>query len=198
MAITIRDLRAAEARRRDLLAIAPAASVMQEHHRRIAQQMAGAAGINRIGQQMAEAWGINRITQQIAETAGINRITQQIAETAATDIRRTYQTLGLAAEAIRTYRQLQQVTERHSAGTAVGPRETVPPIDALVGIAPAGVDWPPLGRFALRVLLATVTLALIILVWEEGREDAPAVTLAVIYGLVAGWQQFDEAIRKDS
>jgi hypothetical protein len=57
----------------------------------------------------------------------------------------------------------------------------------------------PLGRFTLRVLLATVTLALIILVWEEGsREDAPAVTLAVIYGLVAGWQQFDEAIRKDS
>ena len=113
------------------------------------------------------------------------------------DLRRTYQTLGLAAEAIRTYRQLQQMTERHSAGTAVGPRETVPPIDALVGIAPAGVDWPPLGRFTLRVLLATVTLALIILVWEEGREDAPAVTLAVIYGLVAGWQQFDEAIRKD-
>jgi hypothetical protein len=117
----------------------------------------------------------------------------------ATDMRRTYQTIGLAAEAIRTYRQLQQMTERHSAGTAVRPRETVPPIDALVGIAPAGVDWPPLGRFTLRVLLATVTLALIILVWEEGsREDAPAVTLAVIYGLVAGWQQFDEAIRKDS
>jgi len=116
-----------------------------------------------------------------------------------TDLRRTYQTLGLAAEAIRTYRQLQQMTERHSAGTAVGPRETVPPIDALVGIAPAGVDWPPLGRFTLRVLLATVTFALIILVWEEGsREDAPAVTLAVIYGLVSGWQQFDEAIRKDS
>jgi hypothetical protein len=116
----------------------------------------------------------------------------------ATDMRRTYQTIGPAAEAIRTYRQLQQMTERHSAGTAVRPRETVPPIDALVGIAPAGVDWPPLGRFTLRVLLATVTLALIILVWEEGREDAPAVTLAVIYGLVSGWQQFDEAIRKDS
>ena len=32
---------------------------------------------------------------------------------------------------------------------------------------------------------------------EEGREDAPAVTLAVIYGLVAGWQQFDEAICKN-
>jgi hypothetical protein len=173
MAITIRDLRAAEARRRDLQTNAPAAaSVIRDYH--------------------------HRITQQMAETAGIHRITQQMAETAATDIRRTYQTLGLAAEAIRTYRQLQQMTERHSAGTAVGPRETVPPIDALVGIAPAGVDWPPLGRFTLRVLLATVTLALIILVWEEGREDAPAVTLAVIYGLVSGWQQFDEAIRKDS
>ena len=44
MAITNRDLQAAEARRRDLLAIAPAASVIQEHHRRIAQQMAEAAG----------------------------------------------------------------------------------------------------------------------------------------------------------
>jgi hypothetical protein len=187
MAITIRDLRAAEARRRDLQTNAPAAaSVIRDYHRRITQQM-------------AEAAGIHRVTQQIAEAAGIHRVTQQIAEAAGTDLRRTYQTLGLAAEAIRTYRQLQQMTERHSAGTAVGPRETVPPIDALVGIAPAGVDWPPLGRFTLRVLLATVTLALIILVWEEGsREDAPAVTLAVIYGLVAGWQQFDEAIRKDS
>jgi hypothetical protein len=160
MAITIRDLRAAEVRRRDLQTNAPAAaSVIRDYHRRITQQMAEAAG---------------------------------------TDMRRTYQTLGLAAEAIRSYRQLQQMTERYSAGTAVGQRETVPPIDALVGIAPASVDWPPLGRFTLRVLLATVTLALIILVWEEGREDAPAVTLAVIYGLVAGWQQFDEAIRKDS
>jgi hypothetical protein len=116
----------------------------------------------------------------------------------ATDMRRTYQTIGPAAEAIRTYRQLQQMTERHPAGMAVGPPETVPPIDALVGIAPAGVDWPPLGRFTLRVLHATVTLALIIVVWEEGREDAPAMTLAVIYGLAAGWQQLDEAIRKDS
>jgi hypothetical protein len=80
MAITIRDLRAAEARRRDLLAIAPAASVMQEHHRRIAQQMAGAAGIHRITQQMAEAWGINRIGQHMAEIVGIQRITQQMAE----------------------------------------------------------------------------------------------------------------------
>jgi hypothetical protein len=173
--------------------------VIRDYHRRITQQMAEAAGIHRITQHMAEAAGIHRITQHMAEAAGIHRITQHMAEAAGTDLRRTYQTLGLAAEAIRTYRQLQQMTERHSADTAVGPRETVPPIDALVGIAPAGVDWPPLGRFTLRVLLATVTLALIILVWEEGsREDAPAVTLAVIYGLVAGWQQFDEAIRKDS
>src|SRR5512133_331729 len=78
MAITIRDLRAAEARRRDLLAIAPTASVIREHHRRIAQQMAEIAGIHRITQQMAEAAGIHRITQQMAEIASIQRITQQM------------------------------------------------------------------------------------------------------------------------
>jgi hypothetical protein len=171
MAVNIGDLKAIE----------------EQHHRM--QQTAGlAAEAIRTYRQLERATDMRRTYQTIGPAA--------IA--AATDMRRTYQTIGLAAEAIRTYRQLQQMTERHSAGTAVRPRETVPPIDALVGIAPAGVDWPPLGRFTLRVLLATVTLALIILVWEEGREDAPAVTLAVIYGLVAGWQQFDEAIRKDS
>jgi hypothetical protein len=176
MAVNIGDLKAIE----------------EQHHRM--QQTAGlAAEAIRTYRQLERATDMRRTYETIGPAA--------IA--AATDIRRTYQTIGPAAEAIRTYRQLQQMTERHSAGTAVRPRETVPPIDALVvdalvGIAPAGVDWPPLGRFTLRVLLATVTLALIILVWEEGREEAPAVTLAVIYGLVSGWQQFDEAIRKDS
>src|SRR5829696_1062923 len=188
MAVNIGDLKAIE----------------EQHHRM--QQTAGlAAEAIRTYRQLQRAGDLRRTYQTLglaAEAAATDmRRTYQTlglaAEAAATDMRRTYQTLGLAAEAIRTYRQLQQMTERHSAGMAVGPRETVPPTDALVGIAPAGVDWPPLGRFTLRVLLATVTLALIILVWEEGREDAPAVTLAVIYGLVAGWQQFDEAIRKD-
>jgi hypothetical protein len=44
MAITIRDLRAAEARRRDLQTNAPAAaSVIRDYHRRITQQMAETA-----------------------------------------------------------------------------------------------------------------------------------------------------------
>ena len=89
MAIANRDLRAAEARRRDLLAIAPAASVIQEHHRRIAQQIAEIAGIHRITQQMAEAAGIQRITQQIAEIVSIQRITQQMAEAAGSQITAT-------------------------------------------------------------------------------------------------------------
>jgi hypothetical protein len=173
------------------------AEVIHSWNRGYSAQLNGLANIQlqsaAIG-QVLDAWNHGVVNQlaDLVPTFGL------AAEAAATDMRRTYQTLGLAGEAIRTYRQLQQMTERHSAGMAVGPREMVPPTDALVGIAPSGVDWPPLGRFTLRVLLATVTLALIIVVWEEGREDAPAVTLAVIYGLVAAWQQFDEAMCKDS
>jgi hypothetical protein len=189
MAITIRDLRAAEARRRDLLAIAPAASVIQEHHRRITQQMAEAAGIHRITQHMAEAAGIHRITQHMAEAAGIHRITQQMAEAAGSQI-----TATMLAPKLREFsRQAELLAEQLGS--------PVEPVDGDLHGSEAltrtpNVDWLLLSQLTIRATILAFFLALVVAVWEEQADTAPAQALLEIIGALVVWHQIDDAVWK--
>jgi hypothetical protein len=187
MAITIRDLRAAEARRRDLLTIAPTASVIQEYYRCITQQMAEAAGIHRITQQMAEAAGIHRITQQMAEAAGIHRITQQMAEAAGSRI-----TATMLAPKLREFsRQAELLAEQLGS--------PVQPVDGDLDGSEAltrtpNVDWLLLSQLTMRATILAFFLVLVVAVWEEQADTAPAQALLEIIGALVVWYQIDEAV----
>jgi hypothetical protein len=202
MAITIRDLRAAEAPRRDLLAIAPAASVMQEHHRRIAQQMAEAWGINRLGQQMAEAAGINRITQHIAEAAGINRITQHIAEIVG--IQRITQQVAEAVGSQMTATLLAPKLREFSRQAEILAEQLGNPVQPVDGDLPGSealtrtpnVDWLLLSQLTIRATILAFFLALVVAVWEEQADTAPAQSLLEIIGALVAWYQIDDAVWK--
>jgi cellobiose-specific phosphotransferase system component IIB len=176
MAITNRDLRAAEARRRDLLAIAPAASVIQEHHRRIAQQI-------------AEIAGIHRITQQIAEAAGIQRITQQMAEAAGSQI-----TATMLAPKLREFsRQAELLAEE--LGSPVQPVDgDLHGSEALTRTT--NMDWLLLSQLTIRATILAFFLALVVAVWEEQADTAPAQALLEIIGALIGWFQIDDAVWK--
>jgi hypothetical protein len=161
MAITIRDLRAAEARRRDLLTIAPTASVIQEYYRCITQQMAEAAGIHRITQQMAEAAG-SRITATM-----------------------------LAPKLREFSRQAELLAEQLGS--------PVQPVDGDLDGSEAltrtpNVDWLLLSQLTMRATILAFFLVLVVAVWEEQADTAPAQALLEIIGALVVWYQIDEAV----
>jgi len=89
-------------------------------------------------------------------------------------------------------RQVDSVVEQLSVASTARPEERIPPTETLPNVRPPVINWPPLSLFALRVLLATITLALVMAVWEEGKDTAPATTLAIIYSLFAAWNEIDK------
>jgi hypothetical protein len=202
MAITIRDLRAAEARRRDLLTIAPAASVIQEYHHRITQQWAEATGIHRITQQWAEAAGIHRITQQWAEAAGIHRITQQWAEIAG--IHRITQQMAEAAGSQITATMLAPKLREFSRQAELLAEQLGNPVQPVDGDLDGGealtrtpnVDWLLLSQLTMRATILAFFLTLVVAVWEEQADTAPAQALLEIIGALVLWYQIDDAIWK--
>jgi hypothetical protein len=194
---TMRDLRAAEARE----TTAEAASVVSGINR-ITQQMAEAWGINRITQHMAEAAGINRITQHMAEAAGINRITQHMAEIVG--IQRITQhmaeavgsqmTATLLAPKLREFsRQAELLAEQLG--------NPVQPVDGDLDGSEAltrtpNVDWLLLSQLTIRATILAFFLALVVAVWEEQADTAPAQSLLEIIGALVVWYQIDDAVWK--
>jgi hypothetical protein len=196
---TMRDLRAAEARE----TTAEAASVVSGINR-ITQQMAEAWGINRITQHMAEAAGINRITQHMAEAAGINRITQHMAEIVG--IQRITQhmaeavgsqmTATLLAPKLREFsRQAELLAEQLG--------NPVQPVDGDLDGSEAltrtpNVDWLLLSQLTIRATILAFFLALVVAVWEEQADTAPAQSLLEIIGALVVWYQIDAVWNKIS
>ena len=196
---TMRDLRAAEARETTAEA---AASVV--------------SGINRIGQQMAEAAGINRIpadgrgrrhqphrsapadgrgrrhhriTQQMAEIVSIQRIGQQMAEAAGSQMTATL----LAPKLQEFSRQAEILAEQLGS--------PVQPVDGDLHGSEAltrtpNVDWLLLSQLTIRATILAFFLALVVAVWEEQADTAPAQSLLEIIGALVVWYQIDDAVWK--
>jgi hypothetical protein len=164
---TMRNLRAAEARDFETPAGA-AASVIRSHHRHIAQQMAEASGVNRIAQQMAEASGVNRIAQQMAETL-------------------------LAPKLREFHRQAELLAEQ--LGSPAQPVDGDLYGSEALAWTPS-VDWLLLSQLTVRAMILASFLVLVIAVWEEQADTAPAQTLIEILGALALWNQIDEAVWK--
>jgi hypothetical protein len=164
MAITIRDLRAAEARRRDLQTNSrAAASVIREHHRRISQQMAEAAGIHRISQQMAEIAG-----SQITAT--------------------------MLAPKLREFSRQAEILAEQLGSPGQPVDGDLHGSEALTR-AP-NVDWLLLSQLTIRATILAFFLALVVAVWEEQADTAPAQALLEIIGALVLWYQIDEAVWK--
>jgi hypothetical protein len=206
----MRDLRAAEARE----TTAEAASVVSGINR-ITQQMAEAWGINRITQQMAEAWGINRITQHMAEAAGINRITQHMAEAAG--INRITQHMAEIVGIQRITQHMAEAVGSQMTATLLAPKlrefsrqaellaeqlgNPVQPVDGDLDGSEAltrtpNVDWLLLSQLTIRATILAFFLALVVAVWEEQADTAPAQSLLEIIGALVVWYQIDDAVWK--
>ena len=169
---TMRDLRAAEAY--DTTAEAAASVVW---------------GINRIGQQMAEAWGMNRIGQHMAEVAGINRIGQHMAEAVGSQMTATL----LAPKLRELSRQAEILAEQ--LGNPVQPVDgDLPGSEALTSTP--NVDWLLLSQLTIRATILAFFLALVVAVWEEQADTAPAQSLLEIIGALVVWHQIDDAVWK--
>ncbi len=56
------------------------------------------------------------------------------------------------------------------------------------------INWLLFGQLTIRALFAAIVLALILAVWEEQKESAPAMAVLEIFGALGLWYQIDEAI----
>jgi hypothetical protein len=169
MPITVRDLRAAEERRRDVEATAhAAASVIRAHHRHIAQQFAAIAGTQRLAQQIAAIAGTQRLAQQMA------------AALLAPKLREFHRQVELVAEQLGSPVQPVDGDLRESQALARTP----------------SVDWLLLSQLTIRAMILAFFLALVVAVWEEQADTAPAQVLIEILGVLFLWQQIDEAVWK--
>jgi hypothetical protein len=173
---TIRDLRAAEARRRDLLTITPTASVIQKYHHRVSQRMAEMVGLHRLNERMAEMVELHRLNEQMAEAAG-----SQITAT-------------MLAPRLREFsRQAELLSEQLGS--------PVEPVDGDLHGSEAltrtpDVDWLLLSQLTMRATILAFFLTLVVAVWEEQADTAPAQALLEIIGALVLWYQIDDAVWK--
>jgi hypothetical protein len=121
------------------------------------------------------------IAQQMAEASGVNRIAQQMAETL------------LAPKLREFHRQAELLAEQ--LGSPAQPVDGDLYGSEALAWTPS-VDWLLLSQLTVRAMILASFLVLVIAVWEEQADTAPAQTLIEILGALALWNQIDEAVWK--
>jgi len=95
------------------------------------------------------------------------------------------------APRLQNYRQTAAIAMQLA--TVAAPVWTVPqsPPRGRITTTVPSLDWLLLGQYTLRILFAAIVLALIVALWEEQSESAPAETIIGILAALKLWWDID-------
>jgi hypothetical protein len=92
-------------------------------------------------------------------------------------------------------RQAQAIAERLAAAAAPAWLPSGSTSRELVETTPS-IDWLFFGQVTLRALFAAIAFALVVALWEEQKESAPATAFFEALGALKLWHEIDGAIWK--
>jgi hypothetical protein len=147
----------------------------------------------RFGEAFRQAAGVD--TRRFALAAGVDtrRFGEAFRQAAGVDTRRF--ALAAGVDTRRFGEAFSLMSVEITAAALVQPVDEVSPREAALARA-LGVDPLFIGQLTLRALVLAIFLTLVIAVWEEQRESAPAQALLEIVGAFGLWYGVDGAIWK--
>jgi hypothetical protein len=209
MSITLRELQAAEAQRRQVQAnIDAIGQALDSWNHSLRDQLADIGRVHTITDVIGQALDarakmtgdvIARALDARAKIIGdaigqaLNAWNRQLDSQLAT-ITRVQLPIDTIGQALNAHMERFDAILRDASAAM---REDDPPVPTGGAvIASRNMDGRLMAQLALRVFTAMIALALVTAIWEEGKDTAPAAAAAMIIGVLQAWNQVDKAIWK--